>query len=697
MKKVYRLNGLDCPNCAVKLEEEIKKIDEIDNVVVDFMKLTVILDFSADEKKVLSKVKRVIHQLEPDIVLEETILEENLRGERIRFVIGLAFFVLAMVLSRFHLFSQGISFCCFVFSYLITGGEVVWKAFRNIRTGKFFDENFLMSIATIGAFLIGEYPEAVAVILFYQLGEFFQKYAVNHSRKSIANLMDIRADYANVEQKGDIIRKAPDEVNVGEVIVIKPGEKVPLDGIVQEGISFIDTKALTGEAIPRKVMVGDTILSGCVNQDGLLKVKVTCEYQESTVNKILNLIENASSRKSKSENFITKFAKYYTPIVVGAAFVLAIIPPLLFSEARFSTWIYRALSFLVVSCPCALVISVPLSFFGGIGATAKAGILVKGSNYLEALSKIDTMVFDKTGTLTEGVFEVQLIQSIGISEKELLKYVAYAESFSSHPIAVSIRNFYGKDIEQNKVTEVKELAGFGIVACVSNKEILVGNEKLMVKNKIKIQKSDEIGTILYVAMDKKYVGYIVIADKIKKNTFNTLKTLKKIGIHKLVMLTGDKIEIGEAVANELKMDAVYAGLLPNQKVEKLEELLQERSPDQLVAFVGDGMNDAAALALCDVGIAMGGMGSDAAIEAADVVIMTDDPFLIVEAISISRKTLRTVRQNVWLAIVIKISVLIFSALGISTMWMAVFADVGVTVLAVLNALRLLKIKSFSYK
>lgn len=694
MKKIYVLQGLDCANCAAKIEEAVKNVEGVESTVVDFMNLKLVLEFSEDrEEEIISKVKMIIHELEPEVVIEETMKEENLKKEIVSFGIGFILFVVALVMQRVVIWDNTIlSIIIFVCSYLVVGGEVVWKAIRNMIHKEVFDENFLMTIATIGAFLIGEYPEAVAVMLFYQLGEFFQKYAVNHSRKSIANLMDMKADYANVEIAGEIIKKDPNEVKVGDIIFIRPGEKVPLDGIVKEGTSYIDTKALTGESVPRKVTAGEVILSGCINQDSVLKVCVSSALKESTVSKILNLVENASSRKSESENFITKFAKYYTPIVVGAALLLAILPPLFIQNTSFSVWIYRALSFLVVSCPCALVVSIPLSFFGGIGAAAKSGILVKGSNYLEALSRVETVVFDKTGTLTEGIFEVQSLNAIGISEKELLSFVAYAESLSSHPIATSIRASYGKEIDHKLVTNVKELSGSGVIAFVRGKEVMVGNEKLMKRYKIKIQKCNEIGTVLHVAIDKKYVGSIVISDKIKKNASVTMETLKKIGIKELVMLTGDKLEIGKSVAEALKMDTVYAELLPDEKVHKMEVLLNCKSVDKKIAFVGDGINDAPVLALSDIGIAMGGLGSDAAIEAADVVIMTDDPFLIVRAICISNRTLRIVKQNIYFALVVKVMVLILSALGISTMWSAVFADVGVSILAILNALRLLRVK-----
>lgn len=580
----------------------------------------------------------------------------------------------------------------YIVSYCIVGLDIVWKAVRNITRGKVFDENFLMTIATIGAFAIGEFPEAVAVMLFYQIGELFQSYAVDKSRKSIASLMNIRPDFANVKRDNQIIKVNPEEVKIGETIVIKPGEKIPLDGIVVDGNSLIDTSALTGESIPKEVDSGDEVLSGCINQNGLLTIKVEKEFGESTVSKILDLVENASSKKSKSENFISKFAKYYTPIVVITAVLLAIIPPFILKDATFIDWLYRALTFLVVSCPCALVISIPLGFFGGIGGASKMGILVKGSNYLEALSKAEIVVFDKTGTLTQGVFKVQKIHPVDISKEELIELTAHAESYSNHPISVSIREAYGKEIEHNRIEKIQELPGLGVIAKVDEKEILAGNEKLMKQKKIHYSKCEEIGTIIYIAIENKYAGYIVIADEIKEDAKKTIKELKKNNISKTIMLTGDKKEVGESVAKKLGIDQVYTELLPDGKVEKMEKLLKETSQTGKLVFVGDGINDAPVLALSDIGIAMGGLGADSSIEAADIVIMTDEPSKIVNAIKISKKTMRIVKQNIIFAISIKVAVLILSAFGLSNMWEAVFADVGVSVIAILNALRVLKIK-----
>ena len=580
----------------------------------------------------------------------------------------------------------------YIVSYCIVGLDIVWKAVRNITRGKVFDENFLMTIATIGAFAIGEFPEAVAVMLFYQIGELFQSYAVDKSRKSIASLMNIRPDFANVKRDNQIIKVNPEEVKIGETIVVKPGEKIPLDGIIVEGNSLVDTSALTGESIPKEVGSGDEVLSGCINQNGLLTIKVEKEFGESTVSKILDLVENASSKKSKSENFITKFAKYYTPIVVITAVLLAIIPPFILKDATFIDWLYRALTFLVVSCPCALVISIPLGFFGGIGGASKMGILVKGSNYLEALSKAEIVVFDKTGTLTQGVFKVQKIHPVDISKEELIELTAHAESYSNHPISVSIREAYGKEIKHNRIEKIQELPGLGVIAKVDEKEILAGNEKLMKQKKIQYSKCEEIGTIIYIAIENKYAGYIVIADEIKEDAKKTIKELKKNNISKTIMLTGDKKEVGESVAKKIGIDQVYTELLPDGKVEKMEKLLKETSQTGKLVFVGDGINDAPVLALSDIGIAMGGLGADSAIEAADIVIMTDEPSKIVNAIKISKKTMRIVKQNIIFAISIKVAVLILSAFGLSNMWEAVFADVGVSVIAILNALRVLKIK-----
>lgn len=607
-----------------------------------------------------------------------------------RIIIGAAVLATAVLLS---LNNEWLQIALFIISYIIVGGDVVKRAVKNIFKGQVFDENFLMSIATIGAFFIGEYPEGVAVMLFYQVGELFQSYAVGKSRKSIASLMDIRPDYANVKKGDELVKVDPDEVQIGDIIVIKAGEKIPLDGKVIEGSSMIDTSALTGESVPREVEVGSDILSGCININRVITAEVTKEFGESTVSKILDLVENASSKKSNSEQFITKFARYYTPVVVIIAVFLAIIPPLVIDGATFSDWIYRALAFLVVSCPCALVISIPLSFFGGIGGASKKGVLVKGSNYLEALAETEIVVFDKTGTLTKGVFNVQEIHPEGVSKEELLELTAHAESYSNHPISLSLKRAYSKEIDNGRISDVEEISGHGVIATVDGKKVMVGNIKLMKMMDIPYFKGELIGTIVHVAVNNKYIGYIVIADEVKEDSAQAIKELKAANIKQTVMLTGDNKSIGSKVAKELGLDKVYAELLPADKVEKLEELFSQKSKKGKLAFVGDGINDAPVLARADIGIAMGGLGSDAAIEAADVVIMTDEPSKIATTMKISKKTLKIAHQNIVFAIGIKIIVLILSAFGITTMWAAIFADVGVTIIAVLNAFRALNVKN----
>lgn len=607
-----------------------------------------------------------------------------------RIIIGAAVLATAILLS---LNNEWLQIALFIISYIIVGGDVVKRAVKDILKGQVFDENFLMSIATIGAFFIGEYPEGVAVMLFYQVGELFQSYAVGKSRKSIASLMDIRPDYANVKKGDELVKVDPDEVQIGDIIVIKAGEKIPLDGKVIEGSSMIDTSALTGESVPREVKVGSDILSGCININGVIIAEVTKEFGESAVSKILDLVENASSKKSNSEQFITKFARYYTPVVVIIAVFLAIIPLLVIDGATFSDWIYRALAFLVVSCPCALVISIPLSFFGGIGGASKKGVLVKGSNYLEALAETEIVVFDKTGTLTKGVFNVQEIHPEGVSKEELLELTAHAESYSNHPISLSLKRAYSKEIDNGRISDVEEISGHGVIATVDGKKVMAGNIKLMKMMDIPYFKGELIGTIVHVAVNNKYIGYIVIADEVKEDSAQAIKELKAANIKQTVMLTGDNKSIGSKVAKELGLDKVYAELLPADKVEKLEELFSQKSKKGKLAFVGDGINDAPVLARADIGIAMGGLGSDAAIEAADVVIMTDEPSKIATTMKISKKTLKIAHQNIVFAIGIKIIVLILSAFGITTMWAAIFADVGVTIIAVLNAFRALNVKN----
>lgn len=581
---------------------------------------------------------------------------------------------------------------CLVAAYIIVGLPILLKAIKNIGHGQVFDENFLMSLATIGAFVIGEYSEGVAVMLFYQVGELFQSYAVAKSRKSIASLMNIRPDYANMEQDGKIIKVSPEEVKVDDVIVVNAGEKIPLDGQIIEGYSLIDTSAITGESVPREAAVGDEIISGCINLNGRLKLKVSRIYAQSTVAKILDLVENASSKKALLENFITRFARYYTPIVVFLAVAIAVFPPLLIKEALWSDWFYRALTFLVISCPCALVISVPLSFFGGIGAASRQGILVKGSNYLEALSKAEIVVFDKTGTLTKGSFEVCKVKGLGIDEAKLLELAAYAGFGSTHPVSLSIRKAYGKEPDFEKISSYEELAGRGTKAIVNGAEVLLGNKRLMDEFKINFEEAKEVGTIVYVAENGVYKGYILIADEIKEDAISAIAALKKAGIKETVMLTGDNVAVAQNVAEKLGLDKFFANLLPAQKVEKVEVLMREKTPEGKLVFMGDGINDAPVLALSDIGIAMGGVGSDAAVEAADVVIMNDEPSKIAQAIRISKKTLKIVHQNIVFALGVKLLVLVMGAGGIATMWDAVFADVGVSVIAILNAMRALKAK-----
>ena len=604
--------------------------------------------------------------------------------------------IISAILFAIALFvrmSQTIQLILMLIAYILLGKDTVLKAVKNVEKGDFFDENFLMTVATLGAIIIGEYPEAVAVMLFYEVGELFQSYAINKSRKSIADMMDIKPEYANVIRDNKSEKVEPDEVQIDEIIEIKPGERVPLDAIIIKGETTLDTSALTGESIPVEVREGATILSGCINLNALILAKVTKEYFDSTVNKVLDLVENAAAKKSTSERLITRFAKIYTPIVISLAVLLAILPPIISGEYNFKLWIFRALSFLVVSCPCAFVISVPLSFFSGIGAASRAGILIKGGNYLEILSKVDIVVLDKTGTLTKGVFNVQKVVVIdkNIKEDEFISLVAMAESGSNHPISKSIQKYYNREIDKTSINSIKEISGKGIEALINNMKILVGNEKLVnIPSDLII---DDIGTILYVEIDNKFTGYIVISDEIKKDASKAIKGLKDVGVKKSIMLTGDIEKVSKKVGEELGLDEIYTNLLPQDKVSKFEEIIENKKSKGNVAFVGDGINDAPVLARADVGIAMGAMGSDAAIEAADVVIMTDEPSKIVTAIKSSKKTMKIAMQNIALAFGVKAIALILSALGIADMWMAVFADTGVTILAVLNSFRALKIEN----
>ena len=577
--------------------------------------------------------------------------------------------------------------------YAVIGWDIVWKAITNILHGQVFDENFLMTIATVGALILGEHSEGVAVMLFYQVGEWFQSYAVSKSRRSITSLMDIRPDYANIEKDGKLIQVDPEDVKIGDTIIVKPGERVPLDGKIIKGSSTLDTSALTGESMPREVEAGMEVISGCINQTGILTIQTTKEFGESTVAKILDLVENASDKKGRMENFITRFARYYTPVVVFAALALAVLPPLVTGQA-FSIWIYRALTFLVISCPCALVISIPLSFFGGIGGASKIGVLVKGSNYLEALAYTETVVFDKTGTLTKGSFAVTEIQANGMTDEELLELAAYAEDYSNHPISLSIQKAYGKKIDNSRITDVQEIAGHGVQAVIDGMTVLAGNAKLMEREHIPYTASNAIGTVVYVAFDGRYAGCIVIADEIKADAPAAIKTLKAAGIRQTVMLTGDADAVGQDVARRLGLDRAYTELLPADKVDRVEELLKQKSERGMLAFVGDGINDAPVLARADVGIAMGALGSDAAIEAADVVLMTDEPSKIAAVMQIARKTIRISNENIVFALGVKFLVLILGAVGRANMWAAVFADVGVSVIAILNAIRAMRVKRF---
>lgn len=717
-KREYILEGLDCANCAAKIERKAGELDGIDSATMNFVTKTLTLnasdagDVNAMES-LTSRVKKIVKALEPDVVVREKEIHdheddhdhdhdhshggESSKKELVRLIVGAALFGIALIFKLPAI----AEFLLFFISYLVVGVDVLLKAVRNISRGQVFDENFLMSVATIGAFAIQEFPEGVTVMLFYQIGEFIQGIAVNRSRRSITELMDIRPDYANLKVGSDSKRVSPEEVGVGELILVKPGEKVPLDGKVTDGRSMVDTSALTGESVPREVEAGSEVLSGFINKNGLLTVEVTKDFGESTVTKILDLVQNASGRKAPTENFITKFARYYTPAVVFVALALAVIPPIVIQGATFSDWIYRALVFLVVSCPCALVISIPLGFFGGIGGASKRGILVKGSNYLEALNRVDVVVFDKTGTLTKGVFKVTEIKAQnGFTEDELLEFAACAESFSNHPIAASITREYkgrrdgeaGARIEKDEIAHYDEIPGHGTKVTARGHEVLAGNQKLMVKENIAFETVDAVETVVYVAVDKKFAGYILISDEIKEDAKAAIRGLKEIGIKKTVMLTGDSKAIAGKVSGQLGLDEFYAELLPDQKVRELEELDKEKPRGGKLLFVGDGINDAPVLARADVGIAMGGLGSDAAIEAADVVIMTDEPSKIVSAIKIAKRTRVIVWQNIIFAMAVKLIVLGLGAGGVATIWEAVFADVGVAVIAILNAMRVLNVR-----
>ncbi|MCR0611952.1 cadmium-translocating P-type ATPase [[Clostridium] innocuum] len=693
--KLY-VKNLDCANCANKIEAYVRKMDNIRDASMNFSQgvLFVELQDASRSEDTIKAIMAVIPTLEDGVTveLEKTTEEEKPSRmfsfqENARLYLGILLFAAAVVLE-----AQSWSVWLFLAAYVMAGGKVVYIALRNILKGEVFDENFLMSVATTGALAIGSYEEAVAVMIFYEIGEMFQSYAVNRSRKSISSLMNIRADYANLWKDGKEIRVSPEAVGLHDLIVIKPGERVPLDGVIVEGTSSLDTSALTGESLPRDVGVQDEVLAGVVNLSGVLKVEVSKEYGESTVSRILELVENASSKKAPMEKFITRFAKVYTPTVVFLAIALVVLPMLFIPDAVFADWLYRALTFLVVSCPCALVISVPLGMFAGIGAASKSGILIKGGNYLEALKDIDTVVFDKTGTLTKGVFTVTQIHAIQRSEDELLEMAAYAENYSTHPIALSIRKAYAKTIDAERLSRYEEVAGNGIHVQLDQHELLVGNYKLMQANGITYEENDALGTIVHIAVDGTYEGYIVIDDEIKETSKEAIASLKSSGVKKCVMLSGDRYKVGEHVASVLGLDEVHMQLLPADKVEKVEELLQQESEHGKLAFVGDGINDAPVLARADIGVAMGGIGSDAAIEAADVVLMKDDPSALSTAIRIAGKTMQILWQNIVFSLGIKVVILILTAFGMANMWMGVFADVGVTLIAILNSMRALKIR-----
>ena len=743
-KKEIRLilSGLTCANCANKIETRVNNLEGVKEANLNFTTSTLLIetDGSKEENDIVLEAKDIINKLEPEVKVynkdERNINVENLNRctsgvcsvgeegghknhhheahenhgytsreghshghshdhshsepitlkENLRLIIGAIIFAIAILLKD----DSVIKVALFVVSYLLIGGNVILTAVKNILRGEVFDENFLMTVATLGAFFIGEYPEGVAVMLFYEIGELFQSYAVNRSRKSITSLMNIRAEYANVIRNGKEEKVNPETVNIEEVILVKPGERVPLDGVIIDGSSFVDTSALTGESVPREVLKGEDILAGFINTNGVLKIKVTKNFKESTVSRILELVENASNKKAPTEKFITKFARYYTPIVVFSAIALAVIPPLVLRDGSFYEWLSRALIFLVVSCPCALVVSIPLGLFAGIGGASKKGILVKGGNYLESLKDIDTVVFDKTGTLTKGVFRVAEVNNVNIAKEELVRVAAITESLSNHPIAQSIIKEYGNEVDSKELSDYEEISGHGIKASLEGSEVLVGNYKLMEEFNINYNKINSIGTIVHVAINKEYKGNIVISDEIKEGSKKAIEGLKSVGVTQTVMLTGDNKNVAEKVANLVGVDKVYSELLPGDKVEKVEEIIKNNKSEGKVIFVGDGINDAPVLARADIGVAMGGIGSDAAIEAADVVLMKDNPEALVTAIKVARKTNKILWQNIIFSLGIKVLVLLLGAFGIATMWEAVFADVGVTVIAIINSSRCLK-------
>ena len=701
IEKQFVLDNLYCSSCAIKIENEIRSLDYIKNASLNFSTKNLHIETYADESdNVSEQIKKIIKEVEPTVNIFEksiqnkkTVTAETDKKkiiETLKLAIGAVIFLIALLFKL----PGYLKFSLYLISYLLTGFDVLIRAFKNIIRGKIFDESFLMTVATAGAFAIKQFPEGAAVMLFYKTGEYLQNIAVNNSRKSIASLMAIRPEYANLKHGMEIIRVAPEEVKIGDTIVIKPGERIPLDGLVIKGSSAVDTSALSGESMPREITSGSEILSGFVNINGLLSVRVTKEYGQSTVSKIIELVEKSGSRKAPTESFIKKFASIYTPVVIGLAFLLAFIPPLILQDSSFSTWIYRALILLVISCPCALMISIPLGFFGGIGAASKNGILIKGGNFLEALNYVETVVFDKTGTLTKGKFMVTaIVPSKGVTADELLELAAFCESFSDHPIASSIVKAFGKNINRELIDEHEEILGFGSKIRMGDKKIIAGNSKLMQKHCIQYPETDFAGSVVYIAVGGDYKGYIIVSDELKEDSKETIKKLREKGIKKIFMLTGDNARTGQLIGEELGIDKVYYELLPDQKVEILEYLEKEKSSKGKIVFVGDGINDAPVLARADIGVAMGGLGSDAAIESADIVIMNDEPSNLIRAINIAGNTKKIIWQNIALALGVKILVLLLGVFGIASMWSAVFADVGVTILAVLNATRMLKIKT----
>lgn len=705
MQRAFLLKGLTCPHCSAKIEHEVGQLSGVESSSMNLIKQTLTVDFSSEYRgEPLDDVKAIVHKYEPEVEVsaldneskpydkaEKAESDDNSDKLRlVRLIVGAVIYAAGVSLMLFTNVNFYVQLSVLILSYIILGGDVVLKAIRNILKGQIFDENFLMSLSSIGAFVIGESLEAVAVMLFYQIGEFFQDIAVKRSRKSISDLMDIRPDSATIKRNGELVTVKPDEVSIGDIIVVRPGEKIPLDGVVLDGESMLDTVALTGESVPKKVRKGDTALSGCINQSGVLTIEVTKGYGESTVSKIIDMVENAANKKAPSESFITTFSRYYTPVVVLLAALLAVVPPLILGGG-WTDWINRGFVFLVISCPCALVISIPLTFFGGIGAASRKGILVKGGNYLEALNNVETVVFDKTGTLTKGVFNVSEVTAAnGFTREQVLQLAASAESFSNHPIARSIMREYGSDIDENTLSDYTEISGYGVSVVENGRKILAGNDKLMNKYGIDFVTCEKTGTTVYVAQDGVYAGAVLISDEIKEDSRAAIAGLKKLGVKNSVMLTGDNEEIAGAVSKQIGISEYHAELLPDQKVKLVEELEKQKSSNGKVAFVGDGINDAPVLARADIGVAMGGLGSDAAIEAADVVLMTDEPSKLIDAISVARATKRIVKQNIIFALGVKGLFLILGAFGIAGMWEAVFGDVGVMIIAVLNAMRILK-------